>query len=157
MALAGADREAFIGGAVLALGAIILAAAYGVTGRSAVPGYDVHARFNKAEGISMGADVRLSGVSVGRVTGMELDNKYHVMMTVRLAPSVALPTDSAALIQTDGLLGAKYVALQPGADETNLRPGEEIGTTQDSMDMQDLLGMIIAEAKAKRAKAGSPR
>ena len=43
---------------------------------------------------------------------------------MRLAPEVQLPTDSAALIQTDGLLGAKFITLQPGADEANLKPGE---------------------------------
>ncbi|HIJ63136.1 MAG TPA: outer membrane lipid asymmetry maintenance protein MlaD [Rhodospirillaceae bacterium] len=147
-----ADRETVVGGVVLLAGAILLAGVYGMTGHSSIPGYDLAARFNKAEGIAIGSDVRLAGVSIGRVVGQALDDQYHAVVTMRVAPSVGLPRDSAALIQTDGLLGAKYIALQPGADETALKPGEQLGYTQDSMDIQDLLSLIIAEAKAKQAR-----
>ena len=150
--LTDADRETLIGGVVLLAGAILLAGVYGMTGHRTVPGYDLSARFNKAEGIVLGSDVRLSGVSVGRVVGQKLDDRFHAVITMRVAPSVALPRDSAALIQTDGLLGGKYIALQPGADETALKSGEQLGYSQDSMDIQDLLALIIAEAKARRAE-----
>ena len=145
------QRETAIGACVVLFGAIVLAIAYGTGGRASVPGYELSARFNKAEGISQGSDVRLAGVTVGKVVGQTLDDRFRAVIRFRVAPSVQLPDDSAALVQTDGLLGAKFIALQPGGDETNLKPGDELRYTQDSMNVQDLLELIIAQAQAKRA------
>ena len=154
MALDSADRETIIGGAVILVGAVILAVVYGTVGHAALPGYDLMARFNKAEGITVGSDVRLSGVSVGKVVAQQLDDRFRAEITMRLQPGTAVPDDGAALIQTDGLLGAKYIALQPGGDETNLKPGDEIRYTQDSLSVDDLLELIIAQAEAKRSADG---
>jgi phospholipid/cholesterol/gamma-HCH transport system substrate-binding protein len=148
-------REAIIGAGVMLLGAAVLAFAYGASNRAAVPGYELVARFNKAEGIGVGSDVRLAGVPIGKVVGQSLDDRFRAVIRFRVAPDILIPDDSAALIQTDGLLGAKFIALQPGADETNMKPGEELRYTQDSMNVQDLLEMIIAQGKAKRA--GKPQ
>lgn len=144
------DRETLIGAGVVLAGAVVLAVAYGGVGRASVPGYDLVAHFNRADGIGLGSDVRLSGVSVGKVVGQSLDDHFRAVITLRLAPDVPVPADSAALIQTDGLLGAKYIAIQPGADEANLKAGEELHYSQDSMNLQDLLELIIAQGKAKR-------
>lgn len=144
------DRDVLIGACVVAVGAAILALSYGGVGRSSVPGYDLQAQFNRADGIGKGSDVRMSGVSVGKVVSQSLDDHFRAVVTMRLAPDTPVPADSAALIQTDGLLGAKFIALQPGADEANLKPGERIRFTQDSMNLQDLLELIIAQAEAKR-------
>lgn len=147
------DRETLIGAGVVLAGALILAVSYGGVGRASLPGYDLVAHFNRADGIGLGSDVRLSGVSVGKVVGQSLDDRFRAIITMRMAPNVPVPTDSAALIQTDGLLGAKFIAIQPGADEVDLKPGEEMRYSQDSMNLQDLLELIIAQAKAKRAAA----
>lgn len=145
------DRETLIGAFVVLAGALILAFSYGSAGRASVPGYDLVAHFNKADGIALGSDVRLSGVSVGKVVGQTLDDHFRAIVTMRMTQGVSVPTDSAALIHTDGLLGAKFIALQPGADETDLKPGEELRYSQDSMNLQDLLELIIAQAEAKRS------
>ncbi len=143
-------REVLIGAAVVMVGAAMLVHSYGRTGRADVNGYDLVARFDKADGLGIGGDVRLSGVKVGRVTGQKLDDRYRAVITMRVAGQVALPEDSAALIQTDGLLGAKYIALQPGADDANLTPGQELRYTQGAVNVQDLLDLIISQAEAKR-------
>jgi phospholipid/cholesterol/gamma-HCH transport system substrate-binding protein len=143
-------RETVIGAAVLAVAVVVLGMAYGGRVDQRAPGYDLKARFAKADGISIGSDVRLAGVSVGQVVAQELDPKFHALLTLRVAPSVALPKDSAALIETDGLLGAKYVSLQPGADEKNLKPNSEFQFTQSSMNLNDILELIISQAQSKR-------
>lgn len=145
------NREILIGAAVVLASTLLLGLAYGTAGRASVPGYDLTATFNHADGIGAGSDVRLSGVSIGKVVGQALDDHYRAVITMRLAPGTPVPTDSAALIQTDGLLGAKYIALQPGADETNLKGGDRLQYTQDSMNLQDLLELIVAQAEAKRS------
>lgn len=148
-------RETVIGAGVVLLGAAVLAFAYGASSRASVPGYELVARFNKADGIALGSDVRLAGVSVGKVVGQSLDDRFRAVIRFRVEADLQVPDDSAALILTDGLLGSKFIALQPGADDTTMKPGEELRYTQDSMNVQDLLEMIIAQGKAKRA--GKPQ
>ncbi len=94
--------------------------------------------------------MRLSGIRVGRVVGQKLDDSYRAVITMRLTPELHLSTDTAAVIHTDGLLGAKYISLEPGGDEKRLPPGGEITYTQDSVVIEDLLETIISEAKIRR-------
>jgi phospholipid/cholesterol/gamma-HCH transport system substrate-binding protein len=143
-------RETVIGALVLAVAIVVLGMAYGGRVNQQAPGYDLKARFAKADGIALGSEVRLAGVPVGQVVGQELDSQFRALLTLRLAPSVELPKDSAALIETDGLLGSKYVSLQPGADEKNLKPNSEFRFTQSSMNLNDILELIISQAESKR-------
>ena len=139
------------------VGWFVLGLAYIGTGSGpAAKGYDLTARFSRADGISTGADVRLAGVSVGKVSEQRLDDHFHAVLTFRVAPGVQIPQDSAALIETDGLLGAKYIGIQPGADDANLKPGEEFHYTQDSVVVEDLLELIIGQARAAHPGAKLP-
>ena len=59
--------ETLIGAAVIAVAALFLMFAYTSTGSGPVSGYDVIAKFSKADGVNVGTDVRLSGIKVGTV------------------------------------------------------------------------------------------
>ncbi len=149
-------RETAIGAAVVLAGIALLVFAYGSAGRTQVAGYELLARFNKIDGIGIGSDVRLAGITEGKVVSSRLDDKFRAVVTLRIDPGVQLPDDSAALVETDGLLGSKFISLQPGADEAALKPGAEFRFTQDSMNVTDILDLIISQAKAKRAEAPPP-
>src|ERR1700744_5298155 len=110
------NRNILIGAAVLLALLAGVAAIHINSARQASAGYPLLARFNKAEGVVPGTEVRLAGVAVGKVTEQKLDESFRAVLTLRLAGSVKLPTDSNAAIQTDGLLGAKFISLQPGGD-----------------------------------------
>ncbi len=56
---------------------------------------------------------------------------------------IRLPKDTAAIITSESLLGGKYLSLQPGGDETLLKPGQEITITQSSVSLEELLGKFI--------------
>ncbi len=148
-------RETVIGAGVL--GALVLALALNAlgTGQRGADGdgYDVQAVFQRTDGLAVGAQVRLSGLPVGRVAEQVLDDRYRAHVTLHINPGIQLPEDSSAIIETDGLLGGKYIELQPGADEDMLKPGGRIEYTQDSMVIEDLLARIVAQAKARRAPA----
>jgi phospholipid/cholesterol/gamma-HCH transport system substrate-binding protein len=151
MADAEERRNIVIGGTVMLAMLAVTAAVYIDSARQkAKQGYPVVARFHKAEGVALGTDVRLSGVVVGKIVGQTLDDRYRAVLTLQIEYGVKLPKDSAAAIQTDSLLGAKFVTLQPGGDEQNLKPGEEIEFTQDSLAVSDLLDMIISQAESVR-------
>ncbi len=142
------NRNILIGAAVLLALLAGVAAIHINSARQATAGYPLLARFNKAEGVLPGTEVRLAGVAVGKVTAQKLDENFKAILTLRLADSVKLPTDSNAAIQTDGLLGSKFISLQPGGDEKTLQAGEEIAYTQSSLSLQDLLDMIISQAES---------
>ncbi|KKW63311.1 mammalian cell entry protein, partial [Mycolicibacterium elephantis] len=78
-------------------------------------GNDFSAYFAEAGGIVPGADVQVSGLHVGQVTGVELDFP-RVLVTFRLAPDVHLGDRTEAAIKTETILGAKIVELTPRGD-----------------------------------------
>mgnify|MGYP001810078588 CR=1 FL=1 len=152
------DRDTVIGGLVLVAGflAMMLVFFVGDRVRNDQADYSVTARFNRADGVAIGTIVRLSGAPVGTVAAQALDERYRALLTLRLHPDIHLPADSAALIQTDGLLGAKFIELRPGGDDAELKPGQEIQYTQDAVVIEDLLDLIIQQARAKRGYLDRP-
>lgn len=115
-------------------------------------GITITAIFNQIDGLSKGDDVRMGGVIIGKVSKMRLGKDYAAVVELHVTENIKLPEDTSAAIHTDGLFGRKYVTLEPGADDIYLTTGGELSMTQDSVVVQDLLELIIGEAKAKRAK-----
>lgn len=158
MVTKGGWRDTIIGAIVISVAAVLLVLVYAKDNApsSDDAGYVLTARFKRADGIAVGSPVRMSGVTVGKVVAQTLDLQFNAVTTLRIDPSVQLTADTAAAIHTDGLLGAKYIELQPGGDETMLKPGEEVPFTQDSMVIEDLLDKIIQQARAKRGYLDKP-
>jgi len=135
-------------------GGIVLAAAAGfmfymsqVAGLSAASGsdYELTASFRSAEGISVGTDVRLAGVKVGTVTGMELNpQNYRADVQIAVQDGIELSEDTSILISSEGLLGGNFVELIPGGSPFNLEPGGEIEDTQGSVSLISLLVKFVA-------------
>ncbi|MEY3960412.1 MAG: hypothetical protein RIR14_1066, partial [Pseudomonadota bacterium] len=98
------------------------------------------ASFRSAEGIQAGSDVRLAGVKVGTITALTLNPQtFYADAVIELDGSVQLPTDSAILISSEGLLGGNFVELVPGGAEEVLAPGDEIEDTQGAVSLLTLL------------------
>jgi len=137
--------ETLIGAAVLAAaGGFLVYAANTADLRAGGGGYEVIAKFRKAEGISVGGDVRIAGVKVGNVTAMSLDPKtYYAQVPLSVATEVQVPDDSLAKITSSSLLGDSYIAIDPGASADMLEPGAEITYTQSSVSVGDMIGKFI--------------
>lgn len=101
--------------------------------------FTVRARFTNLGGLAPGASVLISGVSVGRVDKVELDDRYAAVATLRVRKDVALPVDTMAAIRSSGLIGEKFVSLSPGADELMLEPGALITDTESAVDLESLI------------------
>lgn len=99
----------------------------------------VRARFANLGGLAPGANVLISGVSVGKVDKVELDERYSAIATLRVRKDVKLPSDTMAAIRSSGLIGDKFIALSPGADETLLKPNELITDTESAVDLESLI------------------
>ncbi len=137
-------------GEVLAgFGVVLLALgflAYAGIGRGAGgQTYPLMASFRSADGISVGSDVRLAGVKVGTITKMSLNpTTFFADLEISIDPLVKLPTDSAVVISSEGLLGGNFVELIPGGAVETLAAGEQIEDTQGSVSLITLLMKFVA-------------
>jgi phospholipid/cholesterol/gamma-HCH transport system substrate-binding protein len=135
--------ELLAGAAVLAVTAGFLA--WAASGR-VMPGggYEVTASFPDVDGVSVGTEIRLAGVPVGRVASVSLNpDTYMADAVLRLPQGVLLPADSAAIIQSDGLLGGAYIQIQPGGSPDNLAPGDEIEEVQGAVSLLQLMMRFV--------------
>lgn len=142
--------ETLIGAVVLAVAGFFLAFAYSTAGvGGGVTGYELKAHFNRADGLNIGSDVRLSGIKIGTITGQTLDPKtYDAVVTFTVDGRYKLPDDSAAKIASESLLGGNYLSIEPGGSDAMLKPGENIKFTQGSVSLMDLIGQAIFSATA---------
>ena len=137
--------ETLIGAAVLAAaGGFLVYAANTADLRGGGSGYEVVAKFRKAEGVGIGGDVRIAGVKVGSISAMSLDPAtYQAQVTMVVEPSIKVPEDSSAKITSSSLLGDSYIAIDPGASDEMLEAGGEIQNTQSSVSFGDMIAKFI--------------
>lgn len=139
--------ETLVGALVLLVAAIFGYFTYSVSEIGGGKGYLLEAQFQNLDGITPGTDVKLSGIKVGRVTGVVLDPKtYLAMLQIDIHNDVQIPVDTVAVVATEGLLGGRYVKLLPGASDDNLKPGARIQYTQGPVDIAELLGRVFFSA-----------
>jgi phospholipid/cholesterol/gamma-HCH transport system substrate-binding protein len=136
--------ETLLGAVVLLVAVVFLAFAYRSSQIGETDGYQLTARFDRVDGLNKGSDVRISGIKVGTVTGQDLDPAtYRAAVRFSVQNGIELPSDSSAAIVSDGLLGGKYLSLEPGGDIEMLKGGDEISLTQSSVRLEDLIGQMI--------------
>lgn len=136
--------ETLIGAAVVIVAVVFFYYGWNTTGSGAVAGYDVVARFDRVDGISVGTDVKMSGIKIGTVTSQELDQKaYRALVRMTIRQDIKLPEDSSIKVASEGLLGGSYLAVSPGGSDTFMVAGAEFETTQGSIDLVGLLGQAI--------------
>jgi len=114
--------------------------------------YSVLARFGRTDGLAVGNDVRMAGMNVGTVIQAQIDEHYKAILTLQIKDSIKIPDDSSASIVSDGVLGNKYIEIEPGGSEEFIEPGAEFVYTQDAMVLEELLDRIIGMGKANRQK-----
>ena len=142
---AGAERaELVVGAVVLAVAAGFLLWSTGALGGGTQGSYPLRAAFPSVDGVEKGTEVRLAGVRIGRVSDVRLNPETYYAEAELLVPqNIALPTDSAALIQSDGLLGGSYIELQPGGSAEMLAPGDEIEDVQGAVSLLALMMKFV--------------
>jgi phospholipid/cholesterol/gamma-HCH transport system substrate-binding protein len=108
------DRNPVVLGAIaLALVAALLWAAFNVDQLPFIGGGTTYAAaFSEAGGLKPGDEVRIAGVSVGKVTGVGLEGD-HVRVTFEITSSPQFGVDTGASIRIKTVLGQKYLSLEP--------------------------------------------
>jgi phospholipid/cholesterol/gamma-HCH transport system substrate-binding protein len=136
--------ETTLGAIVLAVAIAFAVYAYTATDIGASGGYQLTASFDRIDGLSEGADVRIGGVTVGQVVETRLDTQdYVAVVDFSVNRGIDLPEDTLAEVASEGFLGGRYLSLQPGGSPRMLEAGEEILFTQSTPSLEDLLGQVI--------------
>jgi phospholipid/cholesterol/gamma-HCH transport system substrate-binding protein len=136
--------ETIVGALVLLVAGIFVFYAFAKSDRAGPGGYEILARFDRIDGLKRGADVTVSGVKVGSVTGFELDRKtYQAVVRMMVASSVGLPIDTNAKILSESLLGGMVVVLEPGGDSKMIQAGGEIDKTQGAVPLSELIAKFM--------------
>jgi phospholipid/cholesterol/gamma-HCH transport system substrate-binding protein len=136
--------ETIMGAVVLVVAGLFLAFAYSTADLRAVEGYEVTATFSKVGGLDTGSDVRISGIKVGTVIAQALDPEtYQAVVHMSIRPDVALPSDTRAVVASDGLLGGKFLKLEPGTARDTLADGGAISRVADYQSIEDMVSEII--------------
>src|SRR5579862_2318918 len=120
-------------------------------------GYTVRAEFDNIGDLKVGSPVAMSGVRVGEVTGIALDgHSYKAVVTMRFDNQYnQIPDDSFAAIQTQGLLGGKYIGLSPGGDDQFLKNGSTIEQTQSAIVLESLINKFFASYSSRKGSDDS--
>ncbi|MEP4038375.1 MULTISPECIES: outer membrane lipid asymmetry maintenance protein MlaD [unclassified Pseudophaeobacter] len=134
-------------------GGLVLAAAIGfavyagqVAGLSTgSSGYELTASFRSLEGVGVGTDVRLAGVKIGTVTGVELNAEtFRADTSFSVLEGIEVPDDSSVIISSEGLLGGNFVEVMPGGSPFNFEPGDEVLDTQGAVSLISLLVKFVS-------------
>ncbi|MCD8497361.1 MAG: outer membrane lipid asymmetry maintenance protein MlaD [Alphaproteobacteria bacterium] len=146
--------ETILGAIVLLVAGFFLVFGYKTANVSAgANGYSLIANFSGIGGLKAGDDVQISGVKVGTVAAVSLDPEtFLARVHMMVEDSVQLPVDTAALISSESLLGGRYLALEPGADEEIIQPGGTIQYTQAPQNLEQLLGQFIFSVSEDKDK-----
>ncbi|MEG1610647.1 MAG: outer membrane lipid asymmetry maintenance protein MlaD [Bilophila sp.] len=140
------SREAAVGFFVL-LGLVCVAYLTVKLGRMEVfnaEGYTLQASFSSVTGLRPGAEVEIAGVRVGRVKSIRLDTKQpRAIVALQLDKHIKLTDDVIASVKTSGLIGDKYISLEPGGTGDPLTSGDEITDTESSVDIEALISKYV--------------
>ncbi len=136
--------ETIMGIVVIAVAAFFAYFAYNVSDLQVVKGYTVTARFLKVGGLNVGSDVRLNGIKVGTVVAQKLNPEdYTAEVQMSLSSDIKLPEDSSFAIVSDGLVGDKFVKIEPGHSKVILQDASIVKNTKDFKTLEDMVGEII--------------
>lgn len=106
--------------------------------------YKVKVKFQDIMGIIEGSDVSIAGIKVGNVAKVRLDpDTYDALVFLEINQKVKIPVDSKASIITSGLVGSKLVSIEPGANETFMKEGDQFLYSTSTLSLEALIGKFI--------------
>jgi phospholipid/cholesterol/gamma-HCH transport system substrate-binding protein len=102
--------------------------------------YSLFARFSTVTGLRTGSLVYISGIEVGRVEKLAMDQeKQKALVELRIRNDIKIHDDAIASIKTEGLIGDMHISIDPGGAGDPLKPGGTITETQPPVDVTELI------------------
>ena len=101
--------------------------------------YNIVLKFQSVTGLHNGADVEMSGVKIGKVDKIELDEEQYAVVTLKISKRVPITEDAIASIKTAGLIGDKYVRILQGGSEILIKNNERLIETEEPFDLESAI------------------
>jgi phospholipid/cholesterol/gamma-HCH transport system substrate-binding protein len=101
--------------------------------------YTLYGEFSNISGVKAGADIQISGVKVGTVKELALDDQSFAVVAMQLNREIEVPVDSIASVKSQGIIGDKFIQISPGGDELVFKDGETITETESAVDLESLI------------------
>jgi phospholipid/cholesterol/gamma-HCH transport system substrate-binding protein len=102
--------------------------------------YSLFAKFNTVTGLREGNPVNMLGLEIGKVEKFTLDQENEqVKVEFKINKGIEIYDDAIASVKTEGLIGDKYVAIDPGGGGDLLADGDSITDTNSPTDIMDLI------------------
>jgi phospholipid/cholesterol/gamma-HCH transport system substrate-binding protein len=105
-------------------------------------GYTIYADFPTVGGLKSGASVEIAGVPIGRVTSIQLKD-YQARVTLHINNGVQLQSDAIASVKTKGLIGEKFVQINPGGSDKTVPPGGRLTEVEAPVDIEELISKYV--------------
>jgi phospholipid/cholesterol/gamma-HCH transport system substrate-binding protein len=106
--------------------------------------YPLYARFNSVSGLRADSPVEIYGIQVGRIERLTIDKeKQTALVELRVRKDIEVYDDARATIKTSGLIGDKFVNIDPGGGGDILKPGGTITETSSPLDIEDLVSKYV--------------
>ncbi len=120
--------------------------------------YPLYARFTSVSGLKVGSSVEIFGIQEGTVKRLRIDSeKEMALVELQLHTGITVYDDGSAAIKTAGLIGDKYIKIDPGGAGTPIKPGGTITETTSPVDLEDLIGKLAfgqVEKEPQKKKPG---
>jgi phospholipid/cholesterol/gamma-HCH transport system substrate-binding protein len=133
-------------GAFVVLGVVLFTAALFMIGSRRMlfeDRFTIYSEFSRLGQLENGAVVRVAGLDAGEVTEIQIpaspSAKFRVKMAVREDLRHLIRADSVATTQTEGLVGAVFVNINPGSEQAAVVPENGTIRGRDPFQMADLL------------------
>jgi phospholipid/cholesterol/gamma-HCH transport system substrate-binding protein len=153
--------ETKVGVFVLVCLAIFAYAWFSIVGVDFDKGFELKAHFDSVEGLTKGVQVQIAGIKVGTIKDIRYDKdtgKALVTMEIKKEYEDAIPEDSRVMLRTKGLLGDKYLVIQPGRPNARkLKGGDELTRVHEPMDTEKVIETIGIASQDLKALARSAR
>ena len=107
--------------------------------------YDLNAKFLKVGGLITGNDVKMSGVKIGVVNKVYLDDDFLANVEFKVFSNIRIPQESVVTISSDGILGNKYLSVIPKNRESKefFKEGDNFIKVIDFESIEDQVSKII--------------
>jgi phospholipid/cholesterol/gamma-HCH transport system substrate-binding protein len=146
--------ETIMGLVVVLVAMIFLIFAWKQADLGAIEGYRLKANFPSIGGLPNGSDVRVNGIKIGSVLSQHIDPvTFEAIVEMSISPQIHLPSDTIASIDSDGLMGGKFVKIEPGHQSDRIDQNGIITHTKGTQSLEELVGKIIFLA----ADSGTPK
>jgi len=141
--------ETIMGAVVLLVAGFFLVFAYSHADLKQIRGYTIAAQFVSSGGVDVGADVRINGIKVGTISSLALDpQSFNAVVKMGIRPEIKLPVDTVASVSTEGLLGGKFIRLDPGKSTQMLADNDTLTHTKEHKSIEQMVGELIFLATA---------